>query len=85
MIQFLSSQISSGKINENHNGITQLNSVSFEIEDNSLNGGDQSIFEGWTKMTSKEIAYWIDRRSRIFFPFAFVTFNIFYWTFIYWL
>lgn len=40
---------------------------------------------GWTTMTPQEIAYWIDRRSRVLFPGAFLVFNIFYWTFVYYL
>lgn len=40
---------------------------------------------GWTTMTPQEIAYWIDRRSRLLFPCAFLVFNIFYWTFVYYL
>lgn len=40
---------------------------------------------GWTTMTPQEIAYWIDRRSRVLFPSAFLVFNIFYWTFVYYL
>lgn len=38
---------------------------------------------GWTTMTPQEISYWIDRRSRVLFPSAFIAFNIFYWTFVY--
>ncbi|XP_046658471.1 pH-sensitive chloride channel 2-like [Homalodisca vitripennis] len=33
-------------------------------------------------MTPQEIAHWIDRRSRIVFPLAFVIFNCFYWVFV---
>lgn len=33
-------------------------------------------------MTPQEIAHWIDRRSRILFPLAFIIFNCFYWTFV---
>lgn len=39
--------------------------------------------QGWTTMTPQEISYWIDRRSRVLFPSAFLVFNIFYWTFAY--
>lgn len=38
---------------------------------------------GWTTMTPQEIAYWIDRRSRLLFPCTFLVFNIFFWTFVY--
>ncbi|XP_026670438.1 glycine receptor subunit alphaZ1-like isoform X3 [Ceratina calcarata] len=38
--------------------------------------------QNFTTMTPQEIAQWIDRRSRIVFPVAFIIFNIFYWSFI---
>ncbi|XP_060523330.1 pH-sensitive chloride channel 2-like [Cylas formicarius] len=37
----------------------------------------------WTTMTPQEVANWIDRRSRIFFPVTFALFNLFYWSFVY--
>lgn len=33
-------------------------------------------------MSASEVADWIDRRSRVFFPLAFLVFNIVYWTFV---
>ncbi|GLV44814.1 uncharacterized protein CBL_14615 [Carabus blaptoides fortunei] len=39
----------------------------------------------WTTMTPQEISQWIDKRSRLVFPCAFIVFNAFYWGFVYWL
>ncbi|XP_014206145.1 glycine receptor subunit alpha-2-like isoform X1 [Copidosoma floridanum] len=36
----------------------------------------------FTTMTPQEIAQWIDKRSRILFPVAFLIFNLFYWSFV---
>lgn len=38
---------------------------------------------GWTEMTPQEVAIWIDYRSRIVFPVAFIIFNICYWSLAY--
>ncbi|KAL1129818.1 hypothetical protein AAG570_012762, partial [Ranatra chinensis] len=37
---------------------------------------------GWFTMTPQEIAQWIDKRSRIIFPVAFIIFNLLYWIFV---
>jgi hypothetical protein len=37
---------------------------------------------GFTTMTPQQIAQWIDRRSRVFFPAAFMLFNVLYWGFV---
>ena len=37
---------------------------------------------GFTTMTPQQIAQWIDRRSRVFFPVSFVVFNVLYWGFV---
>ncbi|XP_022911647.2 pH-sensitive chloride channel 2-like [Onthophagus taurus] len=34
----------------------------------------------WTTMSPQEVAIWIDKRSRIFFPALFTLFNIVFWT-----
>ncbi|KAF5282474.1 hypothetical protein FQR65_LT14282 [Abscondita terminalis] len=39
--------------------------------------------KNWTSMTPQEVAIWIDKRSRIVFPAAFIVFNILYWAFVY--
>uniref|UniRef100_A0A224XPJ9 Putative cation transporter family protein n=1 Tax=Panstrongylus lignarius TaxID=156445 RepID=A0A224XPJ9_9HEMI len=42
----------------------------------------KSISKGVFTMTPQEVAQWIDRRSRLFFPLAFVFFNCVYWIFV---
>ncbi|XP_069700272.1 pH-sensitive chloride channel 2-like [Periplaneta americana] len=37
---------------------------------------------GFTTMTPQQIAQWIDRRSRVFFPACFILFNLLYWGFV---
>ncbi|KAH1025198.1 pH-sensitive chloride channel 2 isoform X1 [Dendroctonus ponderosae] len=39
--------------------------------------------QAWTTMTPHEVANWIDKKSRIAFPVAFIIFNLFYWSFVY--
>lgn len=46
-------------------------------------GGGGNPFAGWTTMTPQEIAQWIDKRSQVAFPCAFLAFNILYWSFVY--
>lgn len=46
--------------------------------DNRTGGGG-----GLFTLTPQEIAQWIDQRSRIAFPAAFIVFNCFYWLYVY--
>lgn len=74
-------------IQENGNNIgvnMEPSSSSTTLQINGL-ADAQNEKHGWTTMTPQEIAYWIDRRSRVLFPCAFLVFNIFYWTFVYYL
>lgn len=50
----------------------------------SINGNSTQTNQGktWTTMTPHEIANWIDTRSRIIFPVAFLIFNICFWTYV---
>uniref|UniRef100_A0A182RCC7 pH-sensitive chloride channel 2 n=1 Tax=Anopheles funestus TaxID=62324 RepID=A0A182RCC7_ANOFN len=57
--------------------VTDTVTIQIEGQPNNVNGN------GWTTMTPQEVAIWIDKRSRFVFPIAFVIFNIFYWTFVY--
>lgn len=41
---------------------------------------EEQVSKTLLTMTPQEIANWIDRRSRIYFPLAFFIFNCFYWT-----
>lgn len=77
-------------IQENGNNVSvnmEPSSSSTTLQINNHCGTPEPINEkhGWTTMTPQEIAYWIDRRSRVLFPCTFLVFNIFYWTFVYYL
>lgn len=77
-------------IQENGNNISvnmEPSSSSTTLQINHHNGPEEGVNQktGWTTMTPQEIAYWIDRRSRVVFPVAFLIFNIFYWTFVYYI
>ncbi|XP_046385253.1 pH-sensitive chloride channel 2-like [Ischnura elegans] len=42
----------------------------------------EAASKSFTTMTPQEIATWIDKRSRVFFPAIFLIFNILYWGFV---
>lgn len=75
-------------IQENGNNISvnmEPSSSSTTLQINGATSAELNEKHGWTSMTPQEVAYWIDRRSRVLFPGAFLVFNIFYWTFVYYL
>lgn len=53
-------------------------SVVLPVPEHTIEQPHKSFFT----MTPQEIANWIDRRSRLVFPLAFIAFNCFYWTFV---
>lgn len=77
-------------IQENGNNISvnmepSSSSTTLQINNHNMPEDPANQKTGWTTMTPQEIAYWIDRRSRVAFPVAFLIFNIFYWTFVYYI
>ncbi|XP_025423922.1 gamma-aminobutyric acid receptor subunit pi-like isoform X2 [Sipha flava] len=55
----------------------------FSIRVPTLNDNKTSVGGGLFTLTPQEIAQWIDQRSRIAFPAAFLVFNCFYWLYVY--
>ncbi|VVC43650.1 Hypothetical protein CINCED_3A020704 [Cinara cedri] len=55
----------------------------FSIRVPTLNETKPSSGGGLFTLTPQEIAQWIDRRSRVAFPAAFLVFNCFYWLYVY--
>ncbi|XP_023035345.1 pH-sensitive chloride channel 2 [Drosophila willistoni] len=53
------------------------------INNNNPDNNLEMDYNGWTTLTSQEIAIWIDSRARVVFPVAFLIFNMFFWTFVY--
>ena len=69
--------------NSNKNGDVKIkvdhNESQLTLDSNS----NKKSPNGWTTMKPQEISNWIDKRSRLVFPVAFLIFNIFYWSFVY--
>lgn len=55
----------------------------FSIRVPTLNDNKTSVSGGLFTLTPQEIAQWIDQRSRVAFPAAFLVFNCFYWLYVY--
>lgn len=56
----------------------------FSIRVPTLNDSNKTVGGGGLfTLTPQEIAQWIDQRSRIAFPAAFLVFNCFYWLYVY--
>lgn len=62
----------------NNNSQDNMGSTTIHVPDQ-----EQNTAQKWTTMTPQEVAKWIDKRSRIVFPCAFIIFNILYWSFVY--
>ncbi|KAK5640700.1 hypothetical protein RI129_009247 [Pyrocoelia pectoralis] len=56
--------------------------LTIPVPSNNINKTSEKL-QKWTSMTPQEVAIWIDKRSRMVFPCAFIVFNIFYWAFVY--
>ncbi|XP_050053141.1 pH-sensitive chloride channel 2-like isoform X2 [Aphis gossypii] len=91
--------VTSGKLNRRENRSRSLLTVdnlnsnvctnpepleNFSIRVPTLNDSNKNIGGGGLfTLTPQEIAQWIDQRSRIAFPAAFLVFNCFYWLYVY--
>lgn len=62
-----------------------LDNISINVPTMSANkiNGAAGTAGSWFTLTPQEIAQWIDRRSRIAFPVAFLVFNCLYWFYVY--
>ncbi|CAG9865512.1 unnamed protein product [Phyllotreta striolata] len=72
-------------ITHSDDDLTQDNErvTTIPIPEASNNSNNNPLPHAFTTMTPQEVAIWIDNKSRIVFPLAFVVFNIFYWSFVY--
>ncbi|XP_026811594.1 glycine receptor subunit alphaZ1-like isoform X1 [Rhopalosiphum maidis] len=90
--------VTSGKLNRRENRSRSLLTVgdldsavctnpepleNFSIRVPTLNDNKTVGSGGLFTLTPQEIAQWIDQRSRIAFPAAFLVFNCFYWLYVY--
>lgn len=62
--------------------------IKIDVENNNVGSNsslDTQPKHTWTTMKPQEISCWIDKRSRIAFPVAFLMFNVIYWSCVYYL
>ncbi|KRT81978.1 ion channel, partial [Oryctes borbonicus] len=58
-------------------------STAIEIPENdNLDEEPHNVPQKWTTMTPQEVANWIDKKSRVAFPVAFLFFNILFWSIV---
>lgn len=93
MINGINKQYAMEKKMKSETNLNSLNAFSHDPFPSSLSrstiniqvtscDGEPHAAKTFFTMTPQEIAQWIDRRSRLFFPLAFLVFNCLYWTFV---
>ncbi|KAB0791640.1 hypothetical protein PPYR_03440 [Photinus pyralis] len=69
---------------ETENDLMSMDSqLTIPVPSSHSNNKTSEKLQKWTSMTPQEVAIWIDKRSRLVFPCAFIVFNMFYWAFVY--